>query len=390
VHALEAVKVEGRERSYPQWTPENPAALVGEPLTFEISTTFDFASAEYAQLFERSAATAFQHPIWLDRMFEHLAGARGRSVSVLTGRTKIDGRLVFALPMIKRRLGVFGVFDAADFDVGDYNALVIDQGDASSPAVLQQILSALTRLQLMRVRRVHDGEIGFPSGGHALRTSTMDFNAHEVELKAPAEGWQARILKADFVRFLAKKRKRLGAKGKIAFELVSEPDRIRAAFESMRRFRQGRWAKDLLSDHRFFEFYVDIAISGQAADFSRTYTLSVNGAIVAVLFGICHRGRFCFLLLGFDMENFRNFSTGLLALEDAISDCMRRGDEIFDLTIGDEEYKQNFATRSVPMSVHWFGKMPWTSLAPLALTAAIRARALIRKLRKPAVKVAAG
>jgi CelD/BcsL family acetyltransferase involved in cellulose biosynthesis len=107
------------------------------------------------------------------------------------------------------------------------------------------------------------------------------------------------------------------------------------------------------------------------------------------LFGVWHKGRFSFLLSGFDREKFRNFSTGMLLLENVVEDCIRRADNCFDLTIGDEEYKQKFATRSVPMHVFWFGRRPWTSLAPLALDAAKSARSLIGKVRKFRIKAGA-
>jgi CelD/BcsL family acetyltransferase involved in cellulose biosynthesis len=163
---------------------------------------------------------------------------------------------------------------------------------------------------------------------------------------------------------------------------VSDPCGIRAAFESMRRFRENRWENDLLRDPGPFEFYLDVAILGSRSGFARTYALTVNGNVLSVLFGVYHNGRFCFLLLGFDHQNFRNHSTGLLILENVIEDCIRRENDVFDLTIGDEEYKQRFATRTVPMSALWIGRKPWTRLAPIAVAAAKRARAFLRERRK--------
>ncbi|TIR63470.1 MAG: cellulose biosynthesis protein CelD, partial [Mesorhizobium sp.] len=39
---------------------------------FEVTAedAFDFRSTEYAELFASSAATAFQHPIWLAQLYE--------------------------------------------------------------------------------------------------------------------------------------------------------------------------------------------------------------------------------------------------------------------------------------------------------------------------------
>lgn len=350
-------------------------------LEFNVANTFNFLSSEFAELFERADATAFQNPIWLDCVFRRLASEH--PTEILIGRTRADGKLILVLPMIRRHLGPFSVRDAADLNVSDYGALVVDQGAAESPAVLDQIMDALRELTLVRVRRVRDLNIGFPLRDSGVSASAMNFNAHEVELTQPIDDWQSRILQPDFARFLKSKRKRLAAKGKLTVEVAGDPSRIRGAFEAMRHFRRSRWADDLLADSKHFEFYVDAAVSGHETGFTRTYILSVNDTIVSVLFGVWHKRRFSFLLSGFDREIYRNFSTGMLLLESIIEDCIRRADSCFDLTIGDEEYKQKFATRSVPMHVFWFGKRPWTSLAPLALDALIRARSLIGKIRKP-------
>ena len=350
-------------------------------LEFSVAHTFNFLSPEFAELFERADATAFQNPIWLDCVFRRLASEH--PTEILIGRTRIDGKLILVLPMIRRQMGLFSVRDAADLNVSDYGALVVDQGAAGNPAVVDQIMDALRDLTLVRVRRVRELNIGFPLRGSGVSISAMNFRAHEVELAQPIDDWQSRILQPDFARFLKSKRKRLAAKGKLTVEVVSDPSRIRAAFEAMRHFRRSRWANDLLANSKHFEFYVDAAVSGHETGFTRTYILSVNDTIVSVLFGVWHKRRFSFLLSGFDREIYRNFSTGMLLLESVIEDCIRRTDDCFDLTIGDEEYKQKFATRSVPMHVFWFGKRPWTSLAPLALDALIRARSLIGKIRKP-------
>jgi CelD/BcsL family acetyltransferase involved in cellulose biosynthesis len=387
VHALKIREDHGANGLLAGRSPGAGATSAGgDLLEFSVARTFNFLSPEFAELFERANATAFQNPIWLDCVFRRLASEH--RAEILIGRTRSDGKLILVLPMIRRQFGFLSIRDAADLNVSDYGAIIVDQDATGNPAALDQIMDALRDLTLVRVRRVRDLNIGFPLRDSGFSTNAMNFRAHEVELAQPIDDWQSRILQPDFARFLKSKRKRLAAKGKITFEVAGDPSRIRAAFEAMRHFRRSRWTDDLLADSRHFEFYVDAAVSGHETGFTRTYILSINDTIVSVLFGVWHKRRFSFLLSGFDREIYRNFSTGMLLLESVIEDCIRRADNCFDLTIGDEEYKQKFATRSVPMHVFWFGKRPWTSLAPLALDAAIRVRSLIGKFRKS--KSAAG
>lgn len=383
-HRFEVFQEQGVEwlLTHAQLLQTHLAPVDAHSLSFETVSNFDFASTEYARLFERADATAFQHPIWLERSFARLVSDTGRTPAVLLGRARPDGRLVFALPMIRRKLGPFGVFDAADLDVGDYNALVVDRTVARDGNAARQIARTLGKFAMIRVRKVRQQAVGLDLADQSAQVSAMGYHAHELELGGPLDGWQARLLKSDFARYLKSKRKRLAAKGAITFEAVSRPEQIRSAFEHMREFRRERWPDDLLARPRHFEFYVDVAVSGQATGFARTYVLAVGGRTAAVLFGVWHKRRFCFLLLGFDNQAFRNHSAGLLALESTVEDCIRRGDEVFDLTIGDEAYKRDFATRSVPMSVVWFGKRPLTRLAPKMLSLARRARERIRNARK--------
>jgi CelD/BcsL family acetyltransferase involved in cellulose biosynthesis len=350
-----------------------PAATARPSLAFEVVDKFDFTSPEYISLFERSDATAFQHPLWLDRASARLIA--DRPAAILVGRESSDGRLMLVLPMIRRNIGPLGLLDAADLDVADYNALVFDRTAARHPDAVRQVIDELRKLRLVRVRRLRDDALG-RFAHSSVRRAPMDYMAHEVELTGPVTDWRARILSPDFARLLKSKRKRLAAKGTVALEQLSEPAAIRNAFERMRHFRRARWANDALGDEKHFEFYLDVAVAGTASGFARTYALTVNGVIHAVLFGVHHRGRFCFLLLGFDPEKFRNHSTGLLLLESIVEDCIRRGDSVFDLTIGDETYKQQFATRSVRLSEIWIGQRPWIDLAPLAIAAARKTRSL--------------
>jgi CelD/BcsL family acetyltransferase involved in cellulose biosynthesis len=353
------------------------ATTSGSSLQFSLARNFNFLSREYAQLFARSSATAFQHPIWLHGVFTQLTA--DHEPAFMIARTQAEGKLMLVLPMIKRRFGIFSCYDAADLDVGDYAALVVDR-EAGADAS-RQIHEALSRLGLLRIRKVRGNDVGFAAGDMTTRSNVMSFHAHEVELTGPVDGWQARLLSADFARYLKSKGKRLAAKGKVTLEEVRQPALIKNAFESLREFRRSRWATDLLRDPAYFRFYQEAAIAGQASGFTRTYVLSVDGVTAAVLFGVWHRGRFSFLIMGFDNERFRNSSAGLLIIERVMEDCIHRKDEVFDLTIGDEEYKQRFGPKLIPMSVLWFGRRPWVALAPTAFAMALNARSRIRKLR---------
>jgi CelD/BcsL family acetyltransferase involved in cellulose biosynthesis len=345
-------------------------------IRFEMRAGFDFLSQEYRDLFQAADATAFQHPIWLDLVYSRLVVARGLDPAILVGRAEQDGRLVAVLPLVKRRFGPLLWFDGADLGVGDYSAIVLDRRIAGAPgnSGWRQLAQALRRFGVFRIRNVRQDDVGLASATAVFRSSLMGFHAHEVDLTGSFQSWRATTLRPEFARFLQKKRRKLMGKGRLSFAELGDPSAIRDALTSMRDFRKQRWPGDLMNEQRFFDFYVNVACAGLASGLSRTYVLSIDNVPVAVPFGLYHAGRFSFVLIGFDFERFRNYSVGLLAIEDLIEDCIAKGDSVFDLTIGDEAYKADFAARRIPMAVVWAGQRPVPALAHLAYASLVRFR----------------
>lgn len=345
---------------------------------------FDFRSTEYNDLYFRANVTAFQHPIWLESIYTRLVKQHGAEPLIVTGRTH-DNRLVFVLPLVRRRVGLFTLLDAADYGVSDYNQPVLDHEFLGTLEKQLAIASALraalrpysTLLRLRNIRGDAKDQLGI---FNAYRTSLLGYCAHEVPLGAPFAVWRAETWDRSFTKYLDGKRKRLAKKGSIRFEEVKGSNSIERAFENLRAFRQVRWPDDALKNKLFFDFYVGIATEGSEAGLARTYALSVDGVVRGVLFGISRRERFMFLLLGFDASQLRNYSLGLLILENVIIDCIDRGQTVFDLTIGDEAYKQQFAAKPVPMLTAWAGERSIATVADLAFVQFLRLRALKRRV----------
>ena len=70
-----------------------------------IENEFDFSSNEYARLHAGSAATAFQHPLWLEGIYSKLAPACGAKPLVIAVRTRANRELAMILPLLRIRRG---------------------------------------------------------------------------------------------------------------------------------------------------------------------------------------------------------------------------------------------------------------------------------------------
>jgi CelD/BcsL family acetyltransferase involved in cellulose biosynthesis len=321
---------------------------------FEVraESDFRFLAPEYAQLFARSEATAFQHPLWLDRLYTRLAPEVGAEPVVITIR---DGpRLAAVIPLLRRRYGLLRVIEFADLQVTDYVAPVCERADFNAirhdPAVRSAIRKALQPFDLIRIQKLRDDSLPLAHLLAPASQSLMSMSAYSAELEAPFVSWRDTHLNSTLRKELDKKRRRLERKGEVRFAQLTDPADIERAFERMRDYRRARFegrgdGNDLLQDPPAFAFYLDLANAGIGAGLTRTYAISLGGTPVAIGFGLVHRGAFLLVLTGSDFVAYKNLSLGLLGMEDMIADCIERGDVLFDLTIGDEDYKRQLGTK---------------------------------------------
>lgn len=316
---------------------------------------FDFLSAEYAALFETSDATAFQNPIWLHHLYDVLAPAVGAEPLTVVVR-RGDGRLAMVLPMLRKARGPLTLLEFADFGVSDYISPVCNK--TTFTAIVddelsrRRVVEALGRFDLMRIEKIRID--GLPLGELFRAVATeMDESAHALLLEGTYPEWRARFLDPTLVKEIRQKWRRLARLGAITFERVTDPASIEATLEAMRAFRAprfcGRRGRDFLQDPAYFRFYRDVATSGAASGFARLSRLTLNGEIIAVDFGLTHRRAYLHLLRGYDLQKHKNRSLGMLAIDALLAEAVARGDSCFDLTIGDEAYKQLFGPKSTKL-----------------------------------------
>jgi CelD/BcsL family acetyltransferase involved in cellulose biosynthesis len=323
---------------------------------FEIilESSYNFLSAEYLELFAGSRASAFQHPLWLDRLYAKLARRLNAEPIVITARRRHNGQLAMLLPLLRRRHGAVRVIEFADLQVSDYAAPVCDDITfaqlASDREARERIRAHLKPYDLLRVQKIGQNAPPLEQLFGVDRRTFMGMSAHAVELSAPFSQWQMENIAPSYRKELDKKRRQLNRKGAVRFECARDPELIKSTFYAMREYRKERFeGRDLLQQPLYFDFYMDIALHGGTSGFSRTYTLSVNGQPIGGVWGLFHQGHFLVLLGGFDLNTYKNQSIGALTFSDIAHDCIERGDVLLDFTIGDESYKRLFGARPSSM-----------------------------------------
>jgi CelD/BcsL family acetyltransferase involved in cellulose biosynthesis len=326
--------------------------------TFDIAVApaFDFLSPDYAELFDRSAATAFQHPLWLHCLYTGLASHAGATPLVVVARHRATGALAMVLPLLRIRRGPIRTVEFADLRVSDYLAPVCSPevfsellGDTDACAELRHLVRPF---DLLRMTKLPDGRLPIENLLAAPRRVAMDTNAYATILVAPFEQWRASALDRSYQKELAKKSRQLQKKGALSFSCCDDSASVRAALDVMRKFRGPRFQSqgdgDLLQRAEYYDFYSDVAVRGLGS-FARLYAMKMDGQVIAAVLGLHHRDSFLVIMSAFDIDGYKSQSLGALMFEQVAKDCIERGDKMLDFTIGDEPYKKLFGGQPSPM-----------------------------------------
>ncbi|CAI2934167.1 GNAT family N-acetyltransferase [Aminobacter niigataensis] len=341
---------------------------------------FDFLSDDYARLYAASDATAFQHPLWLDSFYRRLAEHRGAEKIVITGRDAATHRLVFVLPMIRRRHTGVTLLESCDLGVSDYAAPVAAPALLNGPKLAPAIHAALPAYDILRIRPVRAEHVAVWQallGGEARK---LDFSAHAAVLQGDFAAWRETALDGSFRRILDRKKKRFLKQQGAGVRLLSESAEIRTGIAHLARLRAGRFDGDLIQATEVERFYTEVAVNGAATGFARTYEIAIGDEKIGYAFGIAAAGRFNYLLIGCDYGVHGRHSPGLILYDRMIEDWIANDGKIYDFTIGDEPFKKQFGTVETPIwmvceNATWRGRLG---------AAAFAAREQLRRLRNKA------
>jgi len=356
-----------------------------------LENAFDFLSDEYARLFQRSQATAFQHPLWLDALYRGLARRLRCEPAVVTVRRR-DGELILVLPLVRRVRGNLRMIQFADLEVSDYVAPICAPATyaelSGCAEFATRVRTVLRPYDVIRVKKLADAHQPLDRLLGGGQRAAMEVSAHAVALYEPFAQWRADKIDDSYRRELDKKRRKLERKGALRFEKLCEPEAIKAALEVIRAQRRERFPDDRLQEPAYFDFYIDLAVRGAQSGFARTYRMSLDGENIGGAFGVADRGRFLLLLSGAAIGEFKRYSVGALVFEEIARDGLVQGDTVLDFTIGDESYKQLFGAEPSPLWTVSAGASASGKLALVMLDRALWAKRLTagagRRARSPA------
>lgn len=303
----------------------------------------DFAPADVV-------STPFQHPEWLKVWAQSFADGDTARVFLVVAREKPGGRVVLRLPLGLEIHSSVRVLRGWDRGTADYGGPILDRDFALSPADFRRLWARIeavlppcdvVALDKMPLRL---GEIDNPLLG--LAGVERSFNSAHV-LRLAAEGTAtAETFDGTMRRSLARKRRKLEHKGVLAFRFGPAASGLEA-LEALEAWRRARFADenrghDVASVEAFWRRLAS------EAEIARIAELRLDGRLLAAGFGTRTGSSFQLLATAFDAQ-WKNWSPGLLLVEDLIGAAEADGVRLFDFTIGEEAYKLAFHVEAPPL-----------------------------------------
>ena len=324
--------------------------------SFEINvfSSFDFKSEEYAVLFEKTEATAFQSPRWLDAFYEKLCPSLGIEPFIVVVRDG-TGSLQMVLPMVRKAVSFAKIIQPADLGITDYNHIIasreILEAASSDEAFKTLLLNALKPFDLLLFRKVRSDSFDVARLFDKATKINGDSAAHDLPMPMPFDEWKQATLSKSTRKGLDRKRRNIEKEvGPLIFKTLTDDSEIEAAFEMLRLERGKKYPGDLLSQRAYYEFYLKVAKEGAVSGDAVTIVGQIEDKTLTVDFGLHQNGRHLLLLGAFDSsEEFKKYSLGLQGILDVMKGRKEIGIDMFDFTTGDEGYKSSLHTTPVAM-----------------------------------------
>jgi CelD/BcsL family acetyltransferase involved in cellulose biosynthesis len=344
--------------TYPQ--PEFASSVNGVVTADVIAdaAAFDQLLVEWDALLASSTSrTPFLKAGWVDCWRRY--AIRGQSLHAIAVRDQ--GRLTAIAPLLRMRSS-FSLADRLEFlgtgpAGSDYLDVIVSStagpdaiaGLAASldsrglPLYLDHLPAAsntsklATELQRMGWTALHDSPDVCPYidlSGHTFDSFLATLgSAHRANIRR-----RMRALESAF---------------DVQFAQVIDHCERREALEQLIRFSVDRWktrgGTTAFPDPEMIAFHHAITRQAMSEDWLRLYTLKLDGAIVAVMYGFALGDCFYFYQHGFD-DAYSRYSVGIVLMAMTIRAVIDNGMREFDMLYGHESYKSLWAQQQRPLS----------------------------------------
>jgi CelD/BcsL family acetyltransferase involved in cellulose biosynthesis len=331
------------------------AAPNASRLNVELSLHHDLASIESDwRAFEATAdCTVFQTFDWLSTWLRNVGVHEGCKPAVVIGR--YEGTILFLMPFaLEGSAGLRKITWLGSY-LCNYNGPVLIRDFSrrvSSPQFIQlwQDIQSLLRRQLghdivdLEKMPITIGEQANPFC--AMRVTPHVNDAYMTVVGGDWEAYYAAKRSSSSRKTDRKKRKRLADHGETRFITAASRDDVLRSVDALIDEKRRSYAKlgvaNMFDWPGYRDFFIDLATGVQSARLTHVSRVDVGEMTAAANFGLTYRGRYYYILAGYDDGELARFGPGAMQLQDVMRYAADNNCPLFDFTIGDEQYKREW------------------------------------------------
>jgi CelD/BcsL family acetyltransferase involved in cellulose biosynthesis len=369
------------------------AALPGvRPPHLELSLYHDLDSIENDwRAFEESAdCTVFQTFDWLSTWFRNIGVHDGVKPVVVIGRH--GGTTLFLLPFALETNGFVRKITWLGSWLNNYNGPLVASDFSRRVSALQFVEVWREIHQLLRRELHHDlidlekmpkvlGGQANPFG--ALRVTPHVNDAYLATLGGDWETYYATKRSSATRKTDRKKRKRLADHGETRFITAGDRDDVVKTVDALIEEKRKSYAKlgvaNMFKRPGYRDFFLDLATAPRSTQLAHVSRLDVGDATAAANFGLTFRGRYYYILAGYDDGELARFGPGAIQLMDVMRYAIEHGCKLFDFTIGDEPYKREWCDVEIGLCDYI---APASFRGWILVISTIAARAIKRRIKR--------
>ena len=175
-----------------------------------------------------------------------------------------------------------------------------------------------------------------------------------------------------------KKRKRLAEFGEIRFVTAEDNEQtvrcVDALIDEKRKAYASLGVANMFDWPGYRDFFVELATNEKSRALTHVSRLDVGATTGAANFGLVFRGRYYYILAGYDDCEYSRFGPGSFQLHELLGYSIGRGLKQFDFTIGDEPYKREWFDTETRLfdQVSPATAMGWVAAGPIVASRLVK------------------
>lgn len=367
-------------------TPGHVSRLAGDAVVLTLDGELDAVAPVWQALEREASHTFFQTFAWLAAWQRHV-GAPGGVVPVIVTARHPDGTLLFILPLAIHRRGALRRLTFLGADLCDYNAPVLHPqfetmvDDRAFAELWPRLLGQLHadrrfRFDLIDLSKMPERVGEQPNPLLVLSTRANPSGAHVTALGGSWDELYASKRSADTRKRERRQLRQLADYGEIRFIDTLEGDERRRTLDLLFEQKAQSFARmgvrDIFARAGYRELFTGFAMAAESRHLVHLSRLEVGPMIAAVSLGFVSGSRYLLVISSYDGGEVARFGPGRAHLHQLLRLAIQNGLSVFDFTIGDEAYKDDWSDARLTLRDH-LSAANWRGAIVVAFTSRYRA-----------------